>query len=117
MSCPAALFHSENLKTEKPDDVLPDPYPELPVERGPHGRGVGRWVVDEKHRYLARYLDATREAQKNSSSECSSIPSVAQAVSRWKARASRETAARSRPTASRCDPAHRSPSSGGRCRS
>ena len=47
-----------------PDDVSPDPYPELPVERGPHGRGVGRWVVDEKHRYLARYLDATREAQK-----------------------------------------------------
>lgn len=54
----------ENLKSEAPYDVSPDPYPELPVERGPHGRGVGRWVVEEKHYYLARYLDATREAQK-----------------------------------------------------
>ncbi len=54
----------DSLKTEIPDVVSPDPYPELPVERGPHGRGVGRWVVNEKHRYLARYLDATREAQK-----------------------------------------------------
>lgn len=44
--------------------MSPDPYPELPVERGPHGRGVGRWVVEEKYRYLTRYLDATREAQK-----------------------------------------------------
>lgn len=41
-----------------------DPFPELPVERGPHGRGVGRWVPDEKHLYLTRYLDATREARK-----------------------------------------------------
>lgn len=30
--------------------VTPDPYPELPVERGPHGQGVGRWVVEEMHR-------------------------------------------------------------------
>lgn len=52
------------MKAEVPDEVSPDPYPELPIERGLHGRGVGRWVVDEKHRYLARYLDATREAQK-----------------------------------------------------
>lgn len=44
--------------------VLPDAHPELPIERGPHGRGVGRWVVEEKHRYLSHYLDATREAQK-----------------------------------------------------
>jgi three-Cys-motif partner protein len=53
-----------NLKIHKDNHVLPDPYPEIPIERGPHGRGVGRWVVEEKHRYLSRYLDATREAQK-----------------------------------------------------
>lgn len=41
-----------------------DPYPGHPVERGPHGRGVGRWVPQEKHLYLTRYLDATREARK-----------------------------------------------------
>lgn len=44
--------------------ILPDAHPELPIERGPHGRGVGRWVVEEKYRYLSHYLDATREAQK-----------------------------------------------------
>lgn len=44
--------------------VIPDAHPELPIERGPHGRGVGRWVVEEKHRYLSHYLNATREAQK-----------------------------------------------------
>lgn len=54
----------EHLKPDKSDDELKDPYPELPVERGPHGRGVCRWVPDEKHFYLARYLNATREAQK-----------------------------------------------------
>ncbi|WP_243021193.1 three-Cys-motif partner protein TcmP [Simplicispira sedimenti] len=52
------------MKTDESAQVVPDPYPALPIERGPHGRGVGRWVVQEKHRYLARYLDATREAQK-----------------------------------------------------
>lgn len=41
-----------------------DSHPELLVERGPHGRGVGRWVPDEKHLYLTRYLNATREARK-----------------------------------------------------
>jgi three-Cys-motif partner protein len=41
-----------------------DSHPELPVERGPHGRGVGSWVPREKHFYLAQYLHATREAQK-----------------------------------------------------
>ncbi|MES2932699.1 MAG: three-Cys-motif partner protein TcmP [Pseudomonadota bacterium] len=40
-----------------------DPYPDLPVERGPQGRGVGRWVPDEKHLYLTQYLHATRKAQ------------------------------------------------------
>jgi three-Cys-motif partner protein len=41
-----------------------DTHPELAVERGGHGLGVGRWVPDEKHVYLKRYIDATREARK-----------------------------------------------------
>lgn len=41
-----------------------DPCPDLPIERGPHERGVGKWVPQEKHFYLTRYLDATREARK-----------------------------------------------------
>lgn len=41
-----------------------DPHPELVVERGPHDRGVGRWVHEEKHHYLREYINATREAQK-----------------------------------------------------
>jgi three-Cys-motif partner protein len=63
-SIPTESFLGETLRVAKPHDVSPDPYPELLIERGPHGRGVGRWVVEEKHRYLARYLNATREAQK-----------------------------------------------------
>jgi len=43
---------------------MSDTHPSLVVERGPHGRGVGRWVPDEKHLYLTRYLNATREARK-----------------------------------------------------
>lgn len=41
-----------------------DPCPDLPIERGPHERGVGKWVPQDKHFYLTRYLDATREARK-----------------------------------------------------
>jgi three-Cys-motif partner protein len=41
-----------------------DTHPESLIERGKHGRGVGTWVPSEKHRYLCRYLNATREAQK-----------------------------------------------------
>ena len=52
------------MKAILSDDELKDSYPELVIERGPHGRGVGRWVPDEKHFYLSRYLNATREAQK-----------------------------------------------------
>ena len=47
-------------------DVLEaDTHPGSPVERGKHGRGVGKWVPEEKHRYLCRYLIATRAAQKH----------------------------------------------------
>jgi len=52
------------LTAEAVDVWQPDPFPELTIERGPDGLGVGEWVPFEKHRYLCRYLNATREAQK-----------------------------------------------------
>jgi three-Cys-motif partner protein len=51
------------LDANKSEDEFQDPYPEQPIELGPHGRGVGRWVPDEKHFYLKHYLHATRKAQ------------------------------------------------------
>lgn len=42
----------------------PDPYPDRPVERAHHGRGVGRWVPEEKHRILADFIEATWGARK-----------------------------------------------------
>lgn len=44
--------------------VEPDPVPELPVERGPRGKGVGAWVPQDKHRLLCDYLHASRYAWK-----------------------------------------------------
>ena len=41
-----------------------DPCPDLPVERGPEQKGVGRWVPEHKHRLLAEYLHGTRQAWK-----------------------------------------------------
>lgn len=52
------------MKAIQIHDEPPDSHPELLVERGPHGRGVGPWVPNEKHFYLTQYLNATREAQK-----------------------------------------------------
>lgn len=46
------------------DQQTSDPFPDLPIERSTHGRGVGKWVPNEKHLYLAKYLNATREARK-----------------------------------------------------
>ena len=43
-------------------DAAPDPCPNLPVERGPRGDGVGAWVVQDKYRYLRHYLDSARFA-------------------------------------------------------
>ncbi|GAB3555012.1 hypothetical protein GCM10027343_43570 [Noviherbaspirillum agri] len=40
-----------------------DLHPEQPIELGPHGRGVGGWVPEEKHLYLTQYIHATRKAQ------------------------------------------------------
>jgi three-Cys-motif partner protein len=40
-----------------------DPYPDLPIELGRQGEGVGRWVPEMKHTYLAKYVEATRRAR------------------------------------------------------
>lgn len=42
-----------------------DPSPYLLIERGPNEKGVGRWVPEQKHKYLTKYIDGTREAAKN----------------------------------------------------
>ena len=41
----------------------PDPFPLLPVEHGRTGEGVGRWVPDMKHTFLAKYVEGTRRAR------------------------------------------------------
>lgn len=43
--------------------IHPDPCPDLPVERGPSGQGVGWWVPQVKYTCLAKYISATRKAQ------------------------------------------------------
>lgn len=53
---------------KNPDAALTihaDPCPELLVETGPEGRGVGSWVPQDKHRLVTHYLNATRHAWKN----------------------------------------------------
>ena len=42
----------KQLNVDKSDNEFRDSHPEQPIELGPHGRGVGRWVPDEKHLYL-----------------------------------------------------------------
>lgn len=42
--------------------IAPDPCPELVVERGPDGKGVGSWVPTQKHRLLSEYLHASCHA-------------------------------------------------------
>lgn len=41
-----------------------DPCPQLTIERGRENTGVGIWVPNEKHTYLAKYVEATRQARK-----------------------------------------------------
>lgn len=41
----------------------PDPFPLLPVELGRQGDGVGRWVPEMKHTYLAKFVEGTRRAR------------------------------------------------------
>ena len=52
------------MKDPTPPVLYPDPHPELPIERGPEGKGVGNWVPCEKHRLLSEYLNASRFAWK-----------------------------------------------------
>ena len=40
-----------------------DPFPALPIELGRLGDGVGRWVPEMKHTYLAKYVEGTRRAR------------------------------------------------------
>jgi three-Cys-motif partner protein len=40
-----------------------DPMPLLPVELGRAGEGVGRWVPEMKHTFLAKYVEGTRRAR------------------------------------------------------
>lgn len=51
--------------TRKPF-VLPladDPRPECPIEEGPRGKGVGRWVPEKKHVLLAKWIGGTHRAR------------------------------------------------------
>lgn len=45
--------------------IEPDPHPDLPVELGPNGEGVGRWVPEQKHTLLAKMIGGTRAARRN----------------------------------------------------
>jgi three-Cys-motif partner protein len=40
-----------------------DPLPYLPIELGKMGLGVGRWVPEMKHTFLAKYVEGTRRAR------------------------------------------------------
>ncbi len=42
----------------------PDPLPRLPLELGRLNEGVGRWVPEMKHTFLAKYVEGTRQARK-----------------------------------------------------
>lgn len=40
-----------------------DTMPHLPIELGRAGEGVGRWVPEMKHTFLAKYVEGTRRAR------------------------------------------------------
>jgi three-Cys-motif partner protein len=44
--------------------IAADPHPDLIVECGPQGKGVGSWVPAQKHQLLADYLVASSNAWK-----------------------------------------------------
>lgn len=52
------------MATRKATGTDPDPRSDLLVDHGPEGKGVGRWVPEQKHEYLTKYIDGTREAAK-----------------------------------------------------
>lgn len=41
---------------------IPDTHPDLFIERGKNDEGVGKWVFEQKHMYLCKYIDAARAA-------------------------------------------------------
>jgi three-Cys-motif partner protein len=41
-----------------------DPFPNLPIELGRKGEGVGDWVPNQKHTFLAKYIEGTRLARR-----------------------------------------------------
>lgn len=43
--------------------VTDDPCPDLYVERGQNGEGVGKWVPEQKHTLLAKMIGGTRGAR------------------------------------------------------
>lgn len=45
-------------------EVLEDPRPDLFVDRGEDQKGVGKWIPEQKHVYLAKYIGAASEAMK-----------------------------------------------------
>lgn len=53
---------SSAMKRDSTPINYPDPLPQLPIEQGPEGKGVGAWVPREKHQLLRKYLDASRYA-------------------------------------------------------
>jgi len=56
------------MATKKATGLDPDPCPNLLIERSPDCTGVGRWVPEQKHLYLTKYIDGTKEAAKRWSS-------------------------------------------------
>ncbi|RYH52487.1 MAG: three-Cys-motif partner protein TcmP [Alcaligenaceae bacterium] len=55
------MASDRNILARAPE---PDPHPDLTLDRGVHGQGVGRWVAEDKHRLLTTYIDAARAAAK-----------------------------------------------------
>jgi three-Cys-motif partner protein len=56
------LGHKINKRLILSREIEPDSHPDLSVDEGKNGGGVGSWVHEEKHRYLATYIDAARSA-------------------------------------------------------
>ncbi len=56
------------MATRKATGTDTDPCPHLLVDKGTEEKGVGRWVPEQKHEYLTKYIDGTREAAKKWSS-------------------------------------------------
>jgi three-Cys-motif partner protein len=51
-------------KQQSDPQILPDPCPDLLLERGPNDKGVGSWVPRQKHKLVREYLNASCHAWK-----------------------------------------------------